>query len=190
MINKVFPYDGIYEVIIGSNGDKPNLAPIGIIKKGNVLKSKIYKDTVTFHNFLKNSKCSINVVYDGILFAKAFFNELEIKDFIDYMPVLKQGIVFLARTSYEKIDNPTFFYYEIYDYRIYNEINIAFNRGSSLLVDLLVHLSRLDIYKEEEIKKYLPIISYEIEIIRRTYPQSMKIIERINDILMKKGLKI
>ncbi|TRM74769.1 DUF447 domain-containing protein, partial [Sulfolobus sp. A20-N-F8] len=27
-----FPYDGIYEVLLGTNGVKPNLKPIGIIR--------------------------------------------------------------------------------------------------------------------------------------------------------------
>nr|MCL7343321.1 hypothetical protein [Candidatus Aramenus sulfurataquae] len=33
-INDIFPGEGVFEVILGTNGVKPNLSPIGVIKKG------------------------------------------------------------------------------------------------------------------------------------------------------------
>ena len=190
ILNSVFPTDGIYEVILGSNGEKPNLAPIGIIKEGNVLKSKIYMNTLTFSNLLKKPKCSINIVHDANLFFDAFFGSIEPSSFIDEIPIIEKEVVLLASCKYKKIENPTYFFYEIVDYKKYSDNFTAFNRGSSMLIDLLVHISRLDIYSKEEIEKYLPIIKYEIEIIRKTSPSSIKNISKIMEIISQKGLKI
>ncbi|BFI75184.1 DUF447 domain-containing protein [Sulfurisphaera ohwakuensis] len=190
IINFVFPYDGIYEVILGSNGVKPNLAPIGIIKEGNTLKSKVYKDTLTFSNLIKYQKCSLNIITDSRVFFEAFFNELKIEDYIDNIPIIPVGVVFLANCYYEKLENPTYFFYDLIDYKKYGEFYHAFNRGNSMLIDLLIHVSRLDIYSKEDIEKYLPIIKYEIDIIRKTMPNDIKIIEKIKELMLQKGLKI
>ena len=190
ILNSVFPNDGIYEVILGSNGEKPNLAPIGIIKEGDALKSKIYQDTLTFSNLLKKPKCSINIVQDPNLFFDAFFGSIEISSFLDNIPIIEKGITLIASCRYEKIENPTYFFYEIIDYKKYTDFYPAFNRGNSMLIDLLVHVSRLDIYSKEEIEKYLPIIRYEIEIIRKTSPNSIKNISKIMELFSQKGLKI
>ncbi|BFH73492.1 DUF447 family protein [Sulfurisphaera javensis] len=190
IINLVFPYDGIYEVILGTNGEKPNLAPIGIIKSGNVLKSKIYRNTITFSNLLKFPKCSINIVSDSNLFFNAFFDELKPNTFLEDLPIINQGYTLLANCYYEKLDDPSYFFYKIYFYRKNSDIYPAFNRGNSMLIDLLVHFSRLDIYTKEDLEKYLPIIKYEIEIIRKTMPNSFKNVEKLIDLLTQKGLKI
>ena len=190
ILKSVFPADGIYEVILGSNGEKPNLAPIGIIKEGGVLKSKIYMNTLTFSNLLKQPKCSINIVHDANLFFDAFFDSIEPNSFLDEIPIIEKGIVLLASCKYKKIENPTYFFYEITNYKKYSDCFTAFNRGNSMLIDLLVHISRLDIYSKEEIEKYIPIIKYEIEIIRKTNPSSIKHISKIIEVLTQKGLKI
>ena len=190
ILNNIFPTDGIYEVILGSNGEKPNLAPIGIIKEGNILKSKIYKNTLTFSNLLKNPKCSINVVHDANLFFDSFFGFIRPSSFIDNIPIIEKGIALITSCKYEKIEDPTYFFYEVIDYKKYTDCSSAFSRGNSMLIDLLVHVSRLDVYSKEEIEKYLPIIKYEIEIIRKTSPNNIKNILRIMELLSKKGLKI
>jgi len=190
ILNIVFPADGVYEVILGSNGEKPNLAPIGVIKEGNVLKSKIYMNTLTFSNLLKKPKCSINIIHDANLFFDAFFGSLKPSSFLDEIPIIEKGIVLLASCKYERIENPTYFFYEVTDYKKFSDYFTAFNRGNSMLIDLLVHISRLDIYSKEEIEKYLPIIKYEIEIIRKTSPSSIKNISKIMEIISQKGLKI
>ena len=190
LLTNIFPSDGIYEVILGSNGEKPNLAPVGIVKEGNVLKSKIYKDTLTFSNLLKKSKCSINIVQDPNLFFDSFFGSIEVNSFLDDVPIIEKGVTLIASCKYEKIEDPTYFFYEVTNYKKYTEYFTAFNRGNSMLIDLLVHVSRLDIYSKQEIEKYLPIIRYEIEIIRKTSPNSIKNISKIMELFSQKGLKI
>ncbi|WP_054844944.1 DUF447 domain-containing protein [Sulfuracidifex tepidarius] len=56
----IFDKDGIYEVLLGTNGVKPIVRPIGIIKKDGNLKAKIYKGTLTLRNLQLNDTCSIN----------------------------------------------------------------------------------------------------------------------------------
>lgn len=190
IINFVFPYDGVYEVILGTTGKRPNLAPIGVIKEGNTLKSKIYKETITFQNLLEKNVCSINIVLDSKIFFDAFFGTLDVNNYIENVPILGKGIAFVANVRYEKIENPTYFFYKINSYRIFDMNCLAFNRGNSMLIDLLVHISRLDIYNKKELEKYLPIIKYEIEIIKRTMPERVKDIEKIYNLMLQKGLKI
>lgn len=190
IINTVFPSDGIYEVILGTNGKKLNLSPIGIVKEGDILKSKIYQNTMTFSNLLHYPKCSINIINDADLFFDSFFGNLIPDSFYENVPVIERGLALIADCYYERIDDPTFFFYNIKSYKKFEENIYAFNRGNSMLIDLLVHVSRLDIYSKEELEKYIPIIKYEIEIIRKTSPKSIKKISKIEELLLQKGLKI
>ena len=66
----------------------------------------------------------------------------------------------------------------------------AYSRGDALFIDFLVHLSRIGIYSDEEIKQFLPIIQYELKTILRLSPNLKDIIQRIIDYLSSKGLKV
>ncbi|MFP3260379.1 MAG: DUF447 family protein [Sulfolobus sp.] len=190
IIDLIFPHDGVFEVILGTTGVRPNLAPIGIIREKSVLKSKIYKSTLTYQNLQVNRKCSVNVTLDPLLFYYCFIGKCNWETYDD-IPVLSNSLSIIAECDYEKLgSDPIIITYRIKNI-IRNSSNMkAYSRGDALFIDFLVHLSRIDIYSDAEIKQFLPIIEYELKTISRLSPNLKDIVQRIADYLNSKGLKV
>jgi len=76
--------------------------------------------------------------------------------------------------------------------KIVNEgvIYKAFSRSDSLFIDLLVHVTRLDIYSKEELETYSTVIQYEVKTIARLSPNLLKILRDLVALINAKGLKI
>ncbi len=66
----------------------------------------------------------------------------------------------------------------------------SLSRGDGLFVDLLVHITRVDIVSKDERDKLFEIIKYETEVIRRTAPYLEPFLKRIEDSLRSKGYKL
>ncbi|BCU70633.1 DUF447 domain-containing protein [Stygiolobus caldivivus] len=196
-INKVFPHEGVFEIILGTAGISENLAPIGLIRHGDDFFSKIFKNTLTYANLKVKKSCIVNISLDPktfyiLLFNSHVINKVEIvKREYDNIPYLENSLSILSECiEIENKDNFSIFKYNFIkllnngtDYR-------AFSRGDALLIDLLVHITRLDIFSEEELAKYSSIIEYEIKTIARLSPDKLDIVRDLIERINAKGLKI
>jgi hypothetical protein len=186
-VNLIFDKDGIYEILLGTNGIRPALRPIGLIKSENSLKARIYKGTLTLANLFRNDICSIN-------FASPKDFWYAIKDKIPYsfyynVPVLRHHAI--AKCSVLDGDkDPAEIIIDIIDYKDLTLPNMLLRRGDYLLIDLLINFSRIDIYKGEELSRLLLIIKYEINVIQKTSPDFIPIIEEIKSEILSKGYKL
>jgi hypothetical protein len=73
---------GINEVIVTTELDgRPNAAPIGIIKKDESLKVKLFLGTHTYENVLATGTLVANVTHDPYLFVEAALSELPLSSF-------------------------------------------------------------------------------------------------------------
>ncbi|WP_054838643.1 DUF447 family spectrin-like domain-containing protein [Sulfuracidifex metallicus] len=79
---------------------------------------------------------------------------------------------------------------DIIDYKDLTLPNMLLRRGDYLLIDLLINFSRIDIYKGEELSRLLFIIKYEINVIQKTSPDFIPIIEEIKSEILSKGYKL
>lgn len=172
IVNSSFPTDGIYEVILGTNGVQKNLAPIGVIKEGDKLLIRLYKDTVTFRNLLTYPYCTINVVTDPLIFYRLLYDDpgsLNIEE--------KYGLPFISgfNVTFNKCDissstssEPLIFQLQPFDYVYYGASMSALNRGDLIFIDFLVNLTRYYIYHEEKFNELCTILNYELNVIKKT----------------------
>ncbi|EZQ03866.1 hypothetical protein CM19_09105 [Candidatus Acidianus copahuensis] len=189
LIKKTFPNDGIYESIVGTNGISKNLSPIGIVKTENRLIMKLYKNTDTIKNLAIYPFCSVNIVHDPQLFYLTLIGK-EIDYKIKYGLPSLNGVTIYCKCEKELEGNPSVFTLNPFDYEISDNTITAFNRGSALFIDSLVHFTRLDIVSEEIKEEIIPIILYEIEISRKTSPWLIQYLEEIDKIVRSKRYKL
>ncbi|AOL15771.1 hypothetical protein BFU36_02445 [Sulfolobus sp. A20] len=189
-----FPYDGIYEVLLGTNGVKPNLKPIGIIRSDvNTITLKIYKNTLTYSNLIINNKCSINIVTNPEVFLSSLIQDLNFTIDDEYgLPVLRSYNVIYAECK--KIDDskdPAVFELLPFDLEINSmTISPAYSRGYGILIDFLVNYTRVDIYGGKDLEKLLEILSYEYGVIKKTTPHLAKMLGVIQNTMRSKGYKL
>ncbi|AWR97281.1 DUF447 family protein [Acidianus sulfidivorans JP7] len=192
IIKSIFPHDGIYESIMGTRdrNKKYNLSPIGIIINDSDIKAKIYKNTSTFINISEYPFCSINIIRDPELFYYTLFNK-KINYNIQYgLPKIGTNVLFGLCDTIENTTSYIIVKIKVFDYIIEPEITTAFSRGDSLFIDLLVHLTRLDILQGNELNELIKIISYEIKTIRRISPNLDSILNEIKSYIESKGFKL
>lgn len=190
VIKHIFPHDGIYETILGTRGsDKYNLSPIGIIV-GNSITSKIYKNTVTYTNILEYPYCSVNIVNDPEIFYYSLMGRPLDYQIVYGLPILGHSNLFARCQIIE--ENVTFVIVklDIFDYYFAESIPQAFSRGDSLFIDLLVHLTRLEILSGKDLEQILKIISYEINTIKRISPNLNDLLDEIQRYINSKGFKL
>ncbi|ARM75922.1 DUF447 domain-containing protein [Acidianus manzaensis] len=191
VIKSIFPHDGIYETILGTNGDKGyNLSPIGIIVNNYQITSKIYKNTITYYNILRYPYCSINILNDPKIFYYLLFNRKIDYDVKNGLPKIGDNVLFGSCEVIE--DNASFILLEIkiFDYDVSPTIKEAFSRGDSLFIDMLVHITRLDILPKNEVEELIKIISYEMRTIKKISPNLGNILDEIKDYINSKGFKL
>jgi hypothetical protein len=180
VINDIFLEEGIYEVLVSSNGVSPNISPIGVIKKGNKLYFKLYENTLTLKNIEINSKCGIIITSDASLFYYALIDKLKIDYFYYEIPMIKNELTIIALCKMLDNKNPRTILVEPTE--ILGEYKPrAFNRGEALFIDMLVHFTRLNIYNKSELEYYIKILNYEINIVKKTAPWLKDILSEIEN---------
>ncbi|MQL54836.1 DUF447 domain-containing protein [Acidianus ambivalens] len=190
-IKNIFPSNGIYEVILGTKGIRDNISPIGVIVNENQLKVKLYKCTTTYQNILVYPYCSINVVIDNPkIFYLALFNKSVKYNLIHGLPVVSDNVIFSNCKIIEDHTEYVILSLDPFDMKYSKQKISAFNRGNCLFIDLLVNITRLDIFSREELESMLKVISYEIKVIKRTQPNLLDIIREIEDLIRSKGYKL
>lgn len=196
--------DVIYETIVTTYNEKlkPNAAPMGIfLNSENHIIIQPYFQSDTFENLNKNGACMINFTYDPKLFTLStlFQEELSKEEFIEIQdfnaPILKKcQNNFIALEVLEKrIDKKSFKAYfkcEIVKVNLEKDVIQPFTRAFSLLIEILIHSSRIinfskEIGKEEEIADLRKLINKHTEIIRRV-TQKDSIYNLLLDKIMRK----
>jgi hypothetical protein len=191
-IKDIFPKDGVYESIIGSVGVSNNLSPIGIIRSGNKILAKIYKDTLTYSNLLNFPYCSVHITDNPRLFYESLFKKIRYT-LKNNLPIIEDESVYeiiFARCIILNEDNPSIFLLEPYNIETKINIHRAFSRGYSLLIDALVHFTRLDILPPNEVFELLKIINYELKTSKRISPDMEDIIRDLETKIESKGYKL
>lgn len=186
-----FPHDGIYETLVGTSGVRPVIKPLGIIVNNDSLSLRIYKNTLTFANLTKNNKCSIHITLNSRLFVYSLLEKLNFDLDSEYnIPVLKNLNIIFAECIKVTEDDPSIFRVSPLDLEINTYITQAYNRGDFLLIDLLVNYTRLDIYKGEDLERLIEILKYEYNVIKRTSPDLINILNEIEENIRLKGFKL
>ncbi|MBW9140582.1 MAG: DUF447 family protein [Candidatus Aramenus sp.] len=190
-INDIFPGEGVFEVILGTNGVKPNLSPIGVIKKGEELTSKIYRETLTYSNIMKLALCTIHVTDDPRIFYSALMKNLEFA-ILEGLPVLSSGVysIIRAKCEYTEGNNPATFRLIPISVQELGKRKKAFSRGHSLFIDAMVHFTRLEILPKEEVKELLEVLSYELKTCKRISPDIQDLVEDLEKRIASKGFKL
>ncbi|NHJ04600.1 MAG: DUF447 family protein [Candidatus Heimdallarchaeota archaeon] len=195
--------DIIYETIVTTYNEKlqPNAAPMGIfLNSENHVIIQPYFQSDTFENLNKNGTCMINFTYDPKLFTLStlFQEELTKEEFIEIQdfnaPILKKcQNNFIALEVLEKrIDKNSikaYFKCEIVKVNLEKDVIQPFTRAFSLLIEILIHSSRIvnfseEIGKEEEIADLRNLINKHTETIRRVTQK-----DSIYNLLLEKIMK-
>ncbi|AWR94406.1 DUF447 domain-containing protein [Acidianus brierleyi] len=191
-IKDIFPKDGVYESILGSTGVLNNLSPIGIIREGDNISAKIYRNTLTYSNISKIPKCSIHITDNPRIFYNSLFGNINytIKN---ALPIINDESIYeiiFAKCIKLNNDNPSIFLLDPYSIEIGSNVHRGFSRGYSLLIDALVHFTRLDILPNKEVLKLLNIINYELKTSKRLSPDMEDIIRDLENKIVSKGYKL
>lgn len=199
MLEKLgFENEKICECIVATlNRDlTPNAAPMGIKMEDGLLIIKAHENTDTCINLLERKKCSINIVYDALLFLICAVKgkgkqskepELE-EDFFDYeagIPVLKNSLAYIIARAVDFrkiISEDSIGKKVIYKFMLKPEaiklshaLPQAPNRAFFAAIEMAIEISR---GRKENIEKNL-------EIIRKT---SKREYEKIKKYMKKEGL--
>ncbi|MHA1784770.1 MAG: DUF447 domain-containing protein [Candidatus Helarchaeota archaeon] len=194
----------IYEVLITtrnidsmSGSSHPyNIAPMGIeFTNEKTFFIRPYKTTQTYNNLKNYDHFAVNINNNIMLFYNSLFEKDKFKqsEFRIHQetntPFLPSSrLVLIARTKVEHEVSPDRAEFEcnVIDVTSWNEMTEPFCRAKNLILESLIHYTRLKVYKNEELRDKLKeiIISNE-KIVKRTarntiYEEIMKkIIEEI-----------
>lgn len=183
-------YDGISETIVTTmQGWSPNAAPIGIIRKGDRVFIRLFKDSITYFNVHSEGALVANVVNDPVIFVRSTFSNLKESDFSFVsvsgreFPVLKDALSWVVfecnnmKMSHEALVAELL--------PIHAHINRspvqAPNRGFNAVIEAAVHATR---YKLTGDEKYLKLIRAYSAIVSKCGGEREKnAINMLNDFL-------
>lgn len=74
-------FEGISEMILVTGGEKPNAAPIGVIRRNGRLFLKLYYGSDTCRNLETEDMFTGNLTADPVLFARSSFSDLPPENF-------------------------------------------------------------------------------------------------------------
>ena len=78
-------FDGINEIIATTENESgvPNAAPLGLIKRGDVLSLRLFVGTHTYENIMAKGKFVANVSHDPMLFVETALNDIPDDRFVE-----------------------------------------------------------------------------------------------------------
>lgn len=78
-------FDGINEIIATTENESgvPNAAPLGLIKRGDVLSLRLFIGTHTYENIMAKGKFVANVSHDPMLFVETALNDIPDDRFVE-----------------------------------------------------------------------------------------------------------
>ena len=152
---------GISEVLITTQGERPNAAPMGIISRDSLFIA-MYKSTHTFSNVKQNGKLVANLVLNPILYVKAAFDDLEPSCFYydNEAPILKEAHAWVefACSVLERSSQKSAIVTLCPIRSVVVERPIVpINRGFNAIIEATVHASRYRALRE---RSYLELIDH------------------------------
>ncbi|BCU67327.1 hypothetical protein HS7_07640 [Sulfolobales archaeon HS-7] len=175
LINKVFPRDGYYETLVGTSGIETKVKPIGVIKKSILLIMKLYQGTLTLSNIIKYPFCTINITSDIPVFYYSILGNIQYN--IEYgLPYIPDAFIIFCRCEIVSDGDPV--EVKVIPFHFMGEPRKSINRGELILLDILVNITRLNIYSGIEKDKLINIINYEIGVVKKTSPWLLSIIDQ------------
>ena len=163
-LDKFGLYDGISETIVTTmQGWSPNAAPIGIIRKGDRVFTRLFKGSTTYYNVQSEGFLVANVVNDPVILVRSTFSNLNQADFSFVhvggreVPVLKDALSWVVfECSNTKLTKETLIAeLNPLHARINQSTVKAPNRGFNAVLEAAVHATRYKISGDE---KYLKLI--------------------------------
>jgi len=160
--------EGISETIVSTGLEFPNAAPIGIIVKGGRPFVRLFKDSQTWANVLKEKYLAANIIYDPLLFVRSTFFNLEPSEF-DYIsvrglnfPILKEAVAWIIFECVNIKNTDQALVADLIPIEAgLNEENrkelLVPNRGFNAVLEATVHATR---YQLSGDKKYLELIRH------------------------------
>ena len=157
--------DGISETIVTTmQGWSPNAAPIGIIRKGDRVFTRLFKGSTTYYNVQSEGFLVANVVNDPVLIVRSTFSNLNQPDFNFVhvagreVPVLKDALSWVLFECCDMKVTEQTLVAELNPLhaRINQSTVKATNRGFNAVLEAAVHATR---YKLSGDEKYLKLIS-------------------------------
>jgi len=157
-------YEGISETIVTTMHDcSPNAAPIGIIRKGGRIFTRLFKGSNTYYNVHSEGYLVANVINDPVIFVRSTFSNLEESDFNfesvsgREFPVLKDALSWVVfECNNMKISHEALVAELLPIHAHINRSPVqAPNRGFNAVIEAAVHATRYQLSHDE---KYLKLI--------------------------------
>jgi len=185
---RLFARNGIYEVLLSTGfGDETNVSPVGLHARGTDLKIFLYKSTKSYEILVRNPKCGITISFDARKFYMALKGELnnQVRFSKNGFPFLEGDAVLLAECLLEKDEDPAAFKVVPHEAMLNIVEFPAFNRANALLIDALVHLTRLPVEEPHTREALRILLIYELSTAKRLAPELADIVDEIVDQVMK-----
>lgn len=133
----------------------PNIAPMGVKRRGEYLYLKIYKDTKTYDNIMASGRAIINLTDDVELFFKSIFIDDPSSSLLDE-PLYKgvspakgaDAYIFVEVDKVEDKGDRALFRCRILDINVARRSPRFVTRCSSLVIESLIHMTRIKVYLE------------------------------------------
>lgn len=177
--------EGISEVIITTKGERPNAAPIGIIRRDGRLFIRLFPDSHTYANVTSTGRLVANVSHDPVLFVESAFNDIPPESFEwwEDHPIISDAeawILFEARRRGNDAKTTTFDL-EVLAARLGRQRPRAVSRGLSAVLEATVHATRYEALRDP---KYLERVRYYAGLVRRCGgPREQEAMKRLMEIL-------
>lgn len=157
--------EGISEVIVTTEKDgRPNAAPVGIIRRGESLRVRLFKDSHTYENVIAKKQLVANVVCDPWLVVEAALSDLSEDHFQDHedLPVLKDACAWALFDCEIIGGNPLVVPLKLVRGEVLKREVHAINRGTNAVVEAAVHATRYLVFGRDEqlieIKRLMRIV--------------------------------
>jgi len=157
-IEKLGIFDGINEIIATTENEKGefNAAPLGLIKRGDLLSVRLFVGSHTYENIMAKGKFVANVSHDPMLFVETALNDISEEGFVerDGELTLKEAEAWALFKCEPKSLDIALPEAEFVKGEVLNREFRAVNRGINLVVEAAVAATRYvalksDLYLDE-----------------------------------------
>jgi len=190
-----FTENSIVEIImLTKNPDGTNnLAPMGVIKKGDHLEVRPFTTSHTYSNLTQNNIASLNITDDPFLFLKtAFKPEIEKETIISELSLEGSDATIIA----EKTEENTFSSSQASimlrpkQVVIHKDSPTVYSRGRAMAIEAIIHATRVPVYHsmgdESKVQSLLQNMRYCFNIIERVSDfnsHEMQVVDTLRSLL-------
>jgi hypothetical protein len=175
--------DGITEVIVTTvslNG-VPNAAPMGIVRHGDRIFIRMYRDTTTFRNIAETGYMIANFTTDAGVYVISAFRDLAPEYFQFEEGILPPRLKGVSGYVFFKCQVDDVVLLEPVSYKVAKCTPPAFNRGFAAVLEATIVGTRLHLYKGDEGKK--KIREFEAVVKKCGSIKDIKAMKKLKEIL-------